>query len=178
MGYDSNIHNRHSIRLNGRDYSRKGAYFITICTQNRTCLFGDVNTGLKEARSSMILNEAGLMVEQVYLNLVSSVCGICSDVYVIMPNHFHCVLSISDSEGVLVSDVIKTFKSKTTVEYIKGVKSGIYPYFDKRVWQRNYHEHIIRGSEEYKRISDYISTNPGRWRDDMYYLHQNRPGPG
>ena len=57
MPYNPNIHNRRSIRLKGYDYSQAGLYFITICVQNRKCLFGDVIAG------KMILNDAGRMVE-------------------------------------------------------------------------------------------------------------------
>ena len=59
--------------------------------------------------------------------------------------------------------VIQTFKRYTTIEYIKMVKQHLVPSFNKRIWQRNYYEHIIRNNESNKRIVQYILTNPEKW---------------
>ena len=58
----------------------------------------------------------------------------------------------------------------TTNKYIKMVKQNLLPSFDKRIWQRNYHEHIIRSEQEYIKIADYIQNNPKLWKDDRYNL--------
>ncbi len=68
-----------------------------------------------------------------------------------------------------IGDIIGVFKSYTTVEYIKMVKNGILPPFDKQIWQRNYYENIIRTEEAYIKISEYITNNPQKWQDDKYH---------
>ena len=65
-----------------------------------------------------------------------------------------------------VSDYVQRFKSLTTIAYIDGVKSGDSHLFDKRVWQKSYHDHIIRNEQEYQEIWEYIDTNPLKWQDD------------
>ncbi len=82
---DSRRHRR-SIRLKGYDYTREGAYFITICTQDRTGLFGDVENG------EMRLNEAGRMVQSVWDEMPSHYPGVDIDEFVVMPNHIHGIV--------------------------------------------------------------------------------------
>lgn len=95
MQYNPQKHHRKSIRLKGYDYSQQGLYFITICTQNRECLFGDIING------KMILNEAGKMVENEWLKLPERFINIELHEYTVMPNHFHAILKIV---GVVVHD--------------------------------------------------------------------------
>jgi REP element-mobilizing transposase RayT len=85
-----------------------------------------------------------------------------------MPLHGHDQNQGNDLGGdrPSVSDVVGWFKSWTTNQYIRGVKAGVYPVFDKRLWQRNYYEHIIRTETAYNQIAEYIRTNPERWAED------------
>jgi REP element-mobilizing transposase RayT len=194
--YDPNIHHRRSIRLKGYDYSQAGLYFITICTQNRECLFGHITNG------EMILNDAGKMVETEWLNLKTRFPNIELHEYVVMPNHFHGILEIvgaalvaaqsaqsalvaaqsaqsqtekdkGQPQGIAptktVGDMMDAFKSITTVEYIRGVKNSGWQPFDGKLWQRNYYEHIIRNEKSYETISEYILNNPAKWQDDKFY---------
>ena len=84
--YNPHIHHRRSIRLKGFDYSREGLYFVTICVQNRACLFGDVENGV------MILNDMGRMVEKWYYELQNKFQDMKCREMVVMPNHFHCIV--------------------------------------------------------------------------------------
>lgn len=86
--YNPNIHHRKSIRLKGYDYSQAGLYFITICVQDRECLFGDVVNG------EMMLNDAGRMVENEWLKLPQRFTNIELHEYEVMPNHFHAIMEI------------------------------------------------------------------------------------
>jgi len=98
MKYNPQIHNRRSIRLKGYDYSRQGLYYITICVQNRLCLFGDVVNG------EMILNDAGQMVEQWYFELENKYPDKkCHDL-IVMPNHIHCIVENKPLLNVDVMD--------------------------------------------------------------------------
>ena len=86
MRFDPDKHHRRSIRLKDYDYSQPGAYFVTICTHNRECLFGEI------VNSEMELNDAGKMVEKWYFELTKKFRGIQCDKHVVMPNHFHCII--------------------------------------------------------------------------------------
>jgi REP element-mobilizing transposase RayT len=88
MSYNPEIHKRKSIRLKGYDYSQEGLYFITLCCQNRECLFGQIHNG------SMILNDAGKMIENEWLNLENRFPNIELHEFIVMPNHFHGILKI------------------------------------------------------------------------------------
>ncbi len=183
MKYNLEPHHRKSIRLKYYDYSTEGYYFITICTQNR-----------KHILSKIVLNEnanvvgAGLVpaqienthfgnkVEKIYLEMQEKYINIKLHDYIIMPNHLHGVIEINDIQmwagtrpAPTVSDFIRDFKSLTTLEYLKGVKENRYTNFNKRIWQRNYYEHVIRNEKEYYQIIEYIRTNPLKWEEDKYY---------
>ena len=88
MKYNPDIHHRRSIRLRGYDYSQKGLYFVTICTQDRLCLFGDIENG------EMNLNDAGKMVRTIWDQIPAHYCGVEIDQFVVMPNHIHGIVII------------------------------------------------------------------------------------
>lgn len=187
MKFDSQKHHRRSIRLKDYDYSQAGAYYVTINVQNRECLFGEI------VNDEMVLNEAGMMVIEQWLALLERFPNIELDVYQIMPNHFHGIIVIIEPVGATLvvaqemdaqnfvdalnnrastrpaptlGDMIGAFKSITTNEYIKGVDNKNWKQFYKRLWQRNYYEHVIRDENDLNRIRDYIQSNPMNWDED------------
>lgn len=173
---------RRSIRLRGFDYSQAGAYFVTIVCQGRACLFGDV------AGEEMQLNDAGGMVQQVWQDLPNRYSGINMDEFIVMPNHIHGVINFvqpveaplvgaqGESRGTnhrattrvapTLGDVVGAFKSLTTVEYVRGVKSLGWPQFSGKLWQRNYFEHVVRSEDSLTKIRQYIRDSPLRWEFD------------
>jgi len=155
--------NRRSIRLKGYDYSGPGAYFVTICTRNRMCMFGHIATG------EMRLNDAGQMVQSVWDGIPAHYTGIETDAFVVMPNHVHGIVIIAGATGMSLPDVVHRFKTMTTKRYVDGVKQNGWPWFDGKLWQRNYWEHIIRNEHELNRVREYITNNPAKWDMD----HQN-----
>jgi len=94
MKFDSKIHHRQSNRLKEYDYSLNGMYFFTICVQNKECLFGEV------LDDEMILNEAGRMIECELNNLQGRFNNFELDEFIVMPNHFHGIISIDEPEIV------------------------------------------------------------------------------
>ncbi len=173
---------RRSIRLKGYDYSRTGAYFVTTVTQNRLCLFGDV------VGDEMHLNEAGIMAQEMWETLPHRFPGIDLDAFVIMPNHIHGIIAINEPVGASVvsaqdnsmatgerattrvaptlGDVMGAYKSLTTIEYARGVTTWGWQSFDRRLWQRNYYERVIRDGRELDRAREYIANNPMQWALD------------
>src|SRR5688572_22638458 len=93
MPYDPDIHDRHSIRLDGFDYARRGAYFVTICTADRQCLFGDIAAG------ELILNKWGQIVASCWSEIPRYYPHVRVDEFVVMPNHMHGVLMFDDARA-------------------------------------------------------------------------------
>ena len=186
--YNPDIHHRRSIRLKGYDYSQSGLYFITLCTVDRTCMFGNVVEG------KMQLNDIGQLVEQEWLNTINIRHN---DVrlhnYIVMPNHFHAIIEIRRGEShspyshssqphshspqtinggnINENDSQQRMKSpsQTVGAIVRGFKGAVSRQLGYSVWQRNYYEHIIRTDASYKNISDYIENNPTKWQSDKLY---------
>ena len=166
MKYNPKLHHRRSIRLQHYDYSREGLYFITLCCHQQRCLLGEITQGV------ICLNSAGMMLENQWRLLEARFEGIVLHDFVVMPNHFHGIIELvptTQGEKLILGDVVGAFKSLSSVEYIRGVKDKGWLPFNKKFWQRNYYEHIIRNERAYLHIVEYIKTNPLRWQDDVYY---------
>ena len=165
MTNNSNKNSRKSIRLKGYNYHKNGAYFITICTQNREHFWGKIVDG------EMILNHAGEMIQKWLYKLNDNFDSVLLDGMVIMPNHVHFIVSMDMAiDEKSLGEIIQWFKAMTTNEYIRGVKSNVFPVFNKRIWQRNYYEHIIRNEKSFFDIQEYMKNNPQKWEEDVLYL--------
>ena len=156
-------------RLDNYDYSSAGAYFVTICTQNRRCVLSRiVGRRLAPAEASgMEYTSFGKIAEQQLLSLKDRYAYLSVDQYVIMPNHIHVVLILeSEAAGAsprpTITDIVCAYKSLTTREC---KKNG----FDGKLFQTSFYEHIIRGREDYEEIVKYIYENPIRWYYDELY---------
>jgi putative transposase len=113
MQYDPEKHHRHSIRLKGYDYRREGMYFITICAQHRECLFGEIIDGV------MYLNSSGEAIARWWMELTNKFPSIALDEFVVMPNHFHGIIIISNKIGVSV-----TCEQDAPVTHEQGAHTG------------------------------------------------------
>ena len=115
------------------------------------------------------------MVERAFLETIQRYDGVDSPIYVVMPNHFHAIITISraDMESApTVSEIVQAFKRYSTVEYVKMVKDGILPPFDKQIWQRSFYDHVIRNRDDYNEIYKYIYENPMKWQFDQLYTEE------
>ena len=159
------IYRNKTLRLKNYDYSQNGLYFITICTNKKIAYFGDIK------KDKLILNSAGEMIKRVWLDLDKKFNFIKLHNYIVMPNHFHAIIEITNSKNSThIGNIIGAFKSISTNEYIKGVKNYNWLPFYKRLWQKNYYEHIIRDEKSYFYILDYIKNNPLKWELDRFYI--------
>lgn len=166
-----NNYKRRLIRIKGYDYSRKGIYFITIGTQNRKEILSSVGAGPVSAQK-IELTYIGKIIQDVYINLEKEFKNIKLHNYIIMPNHIHGIIEIKRADtgpAPTLGDIICSFKTRTTVYIIKEIKEGKIEAFDKRLWQRNYYEHVIRNEKEYWQIYEYIENNPLNWNKDECY---------
>jgi len=182
--YDPQRHHRHSIRLQGYDYTQSGAYFVTICTHGRALLFGNVVGG------EMRLNDAGRMVRDEWFKTAQlrPYVVLYEDEFVVMPNHIHGIVWI-DNVGARrrraptmeqfgkpvpgsIPTIVRSFKSAVTrrINQWRGTPGA-------RVWQRNYYEHIIRTERALNAIRRYIIENPLRWHLDRYNPHATGTDP-
>jgi putative transposase len=181
MNLNPHAHHRHSLRLIGYDYSQAGAYFVTICTQGKKCLFGEIIDG------EMRLSESGQGARLEWLKTAVLRPDTALDEFSIMPNHIHGIIILRgmgiegpvcrgtarcaqepmiNNFGQLLNNsipaIVRAYKSAVTklVNELRGT-SGV------PVWQRNYYEHIIRNEEDLNNVRQYIEYNPAKWAEDV-----------
>ena len=164
--------NRKHPRLKNYDYSTAGAYFITICTQNRQCILSRVvGRGLAPAAmNGFDYTSFGKIAETQLLLLEERYPGLSIDRYVIMPNHIHAIILLNHeaagaSPHPTIMDVVCSYKSLTTRECKKNGFTG-------KLFQTSFYEHVIQCREDYEEIADYICENPVRWGCEELYAKE------
>ncbi len=175
--YNSKKHKRKSIRRKNYDYTKPGAYFVTICTYRCRQLFGKINN------QKMILNITGMAARKYWLEIPDHFPQVKLDAFVIMPDHIHGLFWIVDrgsrGEKFFAPDAIAHTAKKrsrprgtsmTVGSIVRGFKIGVTKWVRKRnpgqiVWQRNYHDRIIQNDTQLFRIRQYIENNPANWKD-------------
>ena len=169
MKHDFDKYNRRSIRLKGWDYSGSADYFITICTRDRECLFGEI------IDNEMVLNKLGRVAKEWWLQIPKYYENVELDEYIIMPNHIHGVIAIlGDDHGrggvtpplqnknkPTLGKIVAYFKYQSTKQINEIQNSQGNP-----IWQRNYWEHIVRNEKSLNNTRDYIRGNPEAWGGD------------
>ena len=180
MPYDPEIHHRRSIRLRGYDYSRPGSYYVTLCTQGKEHLFGQILEG------EMHRNEWGDHVARCWEWLGQQYPYIALDEWTVMPNHLHGIIVVAEGRGASRSApvnnparfrrgasrsaptkrkplgrLVGAFKTVSTddINQLRGTPA-------RPLWQRDFYDHIIRNEDELNKIREYIRTNPLRWASD------------
>lgn len=159
-----NLPKRNVVRLRHLNYSEPGAYFITICTQNRRCILSEISVGAGLAPPENRLTEYGRIAVRQIEMLESRFPSVAVDRYVVMPNHIHLLVCLRPYAGgsrpaPTVSDIIRVFKSQTT----RLCKCGT------KLFQRSFYDHVVRGEEDYQRIWQYIDTTPAKWAEDRFF---------
>lgn len=171
-----------SVRHPAWDYGWNAAYFVTICTKNRECWFGEISDG------GMDLSGIGHIANSCWHEIPRHFPFVELGVHIVMPNHVHGIVIINksyDGHNVetqnfasLQSKLDKPKnqfgpQSKNLASIIRGFKIGvtkngrqIHPDF---AWQSRYHDHIIRNDKSFQTISEYIINNPLKWTEDKFY---------
>ena len=167
-----NADRRRSTRLPRFDYTRQGAYFVTLCTLHRACLFGDILNG------EMQLNEIGKSAHRMWEEIPIHFPHVEIDASVIMPNHVHGVIVIPNAPvGATHASPLPSGPPKRSLGAIIGAyKSAVSRHANRlglssgssgrSIWQRNYYDHVIRDDAALTRIRQYIADNPFRWAED------------
>jgi REP element-mobilizing transposase RayT len=164
MQDNSSSNHRRSIRLKGYDYSQAGAYFITICCQDKICRLGEVEN------EEMKLNEWGKIIYNEWMRLPERYSCMLIDAFQIMPNHIHAIIVL---DTTIPNDEIGRANPAPTIGKIIGYfkyQTAKMINLPTQFWQRNYYEKIIRDAQMYQTTFDYIMSNPLKWPDDRYFM--------
>lgn len=189
-----------SARLKNYDYSSNGAYFITICTENRNHFFGQIINGKME------LSNAGVIANILWHDIPHHTKNVILGEFIVMPNHIHGILILNDSletlhatsltqsESNVQTLPVQTLhatslptknetmanispKSNSIATIIRSYKSAVTKHANRlklqNGWQTRFHDHIIRNEIEYQRITDYIINNPAKWQEDKFFEKEN-----
>ena len=157
------------------DYSTPGAFFITFCTHKRKCTLSHIVGAIHESPETK-LTEYGKIIDSL-INHIPNHCKATVDRYVIMPNHVHLILVITDDEelrAIRESPLRGRSVISKAIGYIKmNASKEIHSRFgNMTVWQRGYHDHIIRNQADYDHIANYIINNPIYWQVDKLYAEE------
>ncbi len=185
------MRSRRSIRLPDYDYADPGVYFVTVCTHEHECLFGDVSDG------EVALNEFGQIVSHEWARSADIRDELSLADFVVMPNHLHGIVRLGlGAHGRLAAqdrvgahgraplrrdtpsgDAGSLHRpGRSLGSFIAGFKSAVTKRINlargtpgEPVWQRNYYEHIVRDEDDLLRIRQYIQDNPLKWDSDEYH---------
>ncbi|MEI7845720.1 MAG: transposase [Chloroflexota bacterium] len=185
MKFDPEIHHRRSLRLKGYDYTRPGAYFITLVSFQRDEIFGEVVDG------EMKLSSLGQVAQEEWFKTAKlrSYVQLFEDEFVVMPNHAHGIIWLAGDADVgarrrraptsapcptvekfgapvsgSIPTIVRAYKSAVTYAINRAQNTRGAP-----IWQRNYYEHIARNEAEINRFWDYIDNNPRKWDEDQLH---------
>lgn len=159
---------RKQNRLNGYDYSQNGVYFLTVCVKDKKQILSRINVG--EGSPLPKLTQYGKAVNGYILQITEKYPNISVEKYVIMPNHIHMLVSVYDEHfgtgnpSPTISNMVGWLKYQTArqINMLRNTP-GV------SVWQRSFHDHIVRGPKDYEEIRLYIDENPLRWQSDCFY---------
>ena len=155
---------RKNVRLKDYDYSSNGAYFITVCVKDgHELLWESVPVGARIARP--LLTNVGTIVENAINGISDHYPMIEIDKYVVMPNHLHMILLMNNDGRAMRTPTISTVVNQMKGHATKQIGFSI--------WQKLFHDHIIRGKDDYLRIWQYIDENPAKWAEDKYYCEKS-----
>ena len=170
---------RRSIRLPGYDYRQAGVYFVTLCTHEKSKIFGSIKDG------QVRLCDLGTVVRDEWLHVAEARPNVQLDHFVVMPNHMHGLIVIEKDRGGGTVPAVPAQQDEHSRTLRAGSLGAIIGQFKiavtrraelnqicsgQRIWQRNYHEHIVRNENSLNEIRQYIVENPARWLEDSLFV--------
>ncbi len=154
-------YNRKNPRIPHYDYTTNNFYFITICTHEKECLFW----------SNGALNPMGVIARDLLLDIPNHANGVYIDNCVVIPNHIHAIVMIDAKDAQKVRSL-----SQIVSQYKSAVSRKIHTFLpEKKLWQRSFHDHVIRNQKSYEKIWTYIQYNPEQWAEDCFHPDWNEP---
>ena len=145
-------------RLASYDYSADGVYFLTACSIDRLPLFGEIVRDERSDEVQVVLTDTGSLIDGSIRSLASVFSGVSVLKYVIMPNHVHLLVQLYKAQ-VSTSSLMNYFKGHVT------------RLAQKHIWQKSFFDHVVRNEADMQRIWKYIDSNPAKWQEDRYYIH-------
>ena len=165
-------------RLRNYDYSSCGAYFITICTENRQKILSRiVGADVPDGPKTVSLLPQGEIAEKYIRQWNDFHDDAKVERYVIMPNHIHIILAVYSGdilpmEGGASRTSPPTRQHEAVPQFVSTLKRFCNKEYNGNIWQRSFHDHIIRDRRDYQEISQYIQDNPRLWREDCFYTEE------
>lgn len=160
---------RKNPRLAGYDYSTPGAYFVTVCTRDRKCILSKIVGGDVLIAPQVELTAYGKILDEQLRRMDMFYDQITVEQYVIMPNHVHLLLRVEESGPTGTSAPTKSSSHQTLADFVSTCKRFCTKACGHPIFQRSYHDHIIRGDADYDKIARYIAENPAKWQEDCFY---------
>ena len=165
---------RKPTRLSHYDYNQNGYYFVTICAKDKQKLFGEIVGDGACDIPKINLSEAGRIAEKYIHQLNSQYNNICIDKYTVMPNHIHLIVVISEAiqKGNILNGTSQAPSPTNAIlpKFVSLYKRYCNREYGDNLFQRSFHDHIIRNEADYQRIWNYIDTNPLKWNEDCFYI--------
>jgi len=162
---------RKHTRLKHYDYSQNGMYFLTICAAESRCLFAHVRVGGGVPDAPWVtLTKYGMAIKE-RLEEMNRVYGhVVLLKYVIIPNHIHILLQVEDRPSGTPAPTERDRANQTIPAFVSTLKRMTNRTCGVPLWQRGYHDHVVRNEADYLRIWNYIDANPAKWAEDKYYV--------
>ncbi|MCL2547055.1 MAG: transposase [Oscillospiraceae bacterium] len=153
---------RKCLRLSGFNYASAGHYYVTICVKDKHEVLGKIVGATRDGRPRVCLSDIGQIVDGALIYYNENHPSIKIDNYVIMPNHIHAIVAIQNGTGD---------RGRSPLQYIvRNLKSFVTKQIGYSIWQKSFHDRIIRNQEKYQRIWQYIDENPANWEEDDYFI--------
>ena len=165
--HNMDIPKRKPNRLPEFDYSTPGAYFLTVCTEGRKNLLSTIVGGGALDAPKLRLTKIGQVVQKHILS-GNRIPGVTVDKYVIMPNHVHMILRV-DTQAFDGTPRASSPTNAVIPRFVSAWKRFCHRDIGQTIFQRSYHDHVVRGDADYLEIWEYIENNPLRWKEDCFY---------
>ena len=166
------FHDRKTIRLKSHDYNTVGAYFLTICTRDRRCILSHVIGDGSCENTTVLLTDYGKTAEKYLIQMNNFYSHISIDRYVIMPNHIHILMQITEDQRIPSENTFGSSLNSAISRFVSTFKRFTNKEYGENIWQLRSNDHVVRDKDDYNTRLRYIYENPARWYFDDLYREQ------